>query len=248
MIKFIYGFVLISFISVSFVSAQSKSIEHVNQVWTGYLNQTRLNKKWGIWFDAHLRTKEDIVNGLSQAIIRPGLTYYLNDDVKLTAGYSFINHFPAENHKNISMPEHRPWVQVQWHNRYPSLRLMQWVRFEERFRHKILNNDALADGYNSNFRMRVNLLLQYSLSKKKFAPGTFSFATGSELMVNLGKKIVYNTFDQNRFFIGFHYHVNKHDYLQFGYMNLFQQLSTGNQFKSINTGRIFYFHNIDLRK
>ena len=248
MLKFFYCLMLTCSVSLSTVVAQSKSIEHIDQLWTGYLNQTRLNQKWGIWFDGHIRTKEDIFHGSSQAILRPGIMYYLNDDVKLTAGYAFINHFPGDNHKNISMPEHRPWVQLQWHNKYPSLKLMQWVRIEERFRHKVLNNDKLADGYNSNFRMRVNLLLQYSLSKKKFAPGTFSLATGSELMVNLGKKIVYNTFDQNRFFLGFHYHVNKHDYLQFGYINIFQQLSSGNQFKSINTARIFYFHNIDLRK
>ena len=92
------------------------------------------------------------------------------------------------------------------------------------------------------------MLMQYPLSAKKFAPGTFSFAAGSELMMNLGKKIVYNTFDQNRFFLGFHYHVNKQDYIQFGYMNVFQQLSAGVQYKSINTARLFYFHNIDLRK
>lgn len=34
----------------------------------------------------------------------------------------------------------------------------------------------------------------------------------------------------------------------FGYMNFFQQLSTGNQYRSIHTARVFYFHNMDLRK
>ena len=246
--KFLGFLFLIFTANVTDVSAQSKQIEYSGQVWTAYLNQTRLNQKWGIWFDGHLRTKEQVFNGLSQAIIRPGITYYLNDDVKFTAGYAYINHFPSDNHKNISMPEHRPWVQVQWHNKYPKLKLMQWVRVEERFRHKILNNDQLARGYNRNYRMRINMLMQYPLSSKKFAPGTFSFAAGSELMMNLGKKIIYNTFDQNRFFLGFHYHVNKQDYIQFGYMNVFQQLSAGVQYKSINTARLFYFHNIDLRK
>lgn len=236
------------FLTTTNVVAQSKNVEHISQVWSGYFNQTRLNDKWGFWVDAHIRTKEHLVNNLSQTIIRPGLTYYLNDDAKLTAGYAFVNHFPGDNHKNISMPEHRAWLQLQWHTKYPNLKVMQWVRLEDRFRHKVLNNDQLADGYNKNYRARVNILLQYPLSKKKFAPGTFSLVTGSELMVNLGKTIVNNTFDQNRFFLGFHYHVNRHDNLQFGYMNIFQQLASGSQFKSTNTARIFYFHNLDLRK
>ena len=195
----------------STLMAQTKTITDVEQVWLGYFNQTRFSNKWGMWVDLHLRTKEDFFNDLSTGIIRLGLTYYLNDDTKLTAGYAYVNHFPADNHKNVSQPEHRPWQQVQWHSRFPNLRLMQWFRLEERFRRKILNDDELADGYGFNFRFRYN-------------------------------------FDQNRFFLGFNYHINKHDNLQFGYMNLFQQLAAGNQYKSIHAARIFYFHNLDLRK
>ena len=76
--------------------AQVKQTETVQQAWFGYFNQTRFSNKWGSWTDMHLRTKEDFVSGISQGIIRLGLTYYLNDDTKLTAGYAYVNHFPAE--------------------------------------------------------------------------------------------------------------------------------------------------------
>lgn len=240
----------VSFLMTSFVSllAQVKTTEDVEQAWFGYFNQTRFSNHWGAWADLHLRTKEDFVNHLSQGIIRLGITRYLNDDTKLTAGYAFINHFPADNHKNISQPEHRPWQQLQWHTKYSRLRLMQWIRLEERYRHKIKNNDELAAGYNFNFRVRYNILTQFPLSKKRFQPGSFSFVLSDEVFVNFGKQIVYNTYDQNRFFAGFHYHVNKHDNLQFGYMNVYQQLASGFQYKSIHTARVFYFHNLDLRR
>lgn len=228
--------------------AQTKQTEHINQVWLGYFNQTRFSNKWGAWADLHVRTKEEFFSNFSTGIIRLGLTYYLNDDTKLTAGYSFVNHFPADNHKNISQPEHRPWQQLQWHTKYPKLRLMQWFRLEERWRRKILNDDTLADGYSFNFRLRYNLFAQFPLSKKRFQPGTVSFVANDELHINFGKQIVNNYFDQNRFFLGFNYHVNKHDNLQFGYMNVFQQLAAGNKYRSLNAARIFYFHNLDLRK
>lgn len=228
--------------------AQGKSLTIEEQVWTGYFNQTRFSDKWGIWTDLHVRTKDRFFNNLSQAIIRPGITYYIKDDVKLTAGYAFINHFPAESHPGISQPEHRPWQQLQWHTRYPKLRLMQWVRLEERYRRKIANANTLADGYNFNFRLRYNILAQFALSKKPFNPGSLSAVLSNEAFVNFGKQVVYNYFDQNRFFAGFHYHVNKHDNLQFGYMSIFQQLAAGNKYRNIHSARVFYFHNLDLRK
>jgi hypothetical protein len=214
----------------------------------GYFNQTRFNDRWGMWADLHLRTKDDFVHDLSTGIIRLGLTYYLNDDLKLTAGYAFVNHFPADNHKNISQPEHRLWQQIQWHQKFKRIRTMQWVRLEERFRHKILNDDELAEGYNFNFRIRYNFLFQTALGNKPFKKGTFSWVLNDEVHINFGKQIVYNYFDQNRFFTGFNYFLSDHDNIQFGYMNLFQQLSSGSSYRVVHAARVFYFHNVDLRK
>jgi hypothetical protein len=228
--------------------AAQKSTSSVNQMWLGYFNQTRFSNKWGLWADVHLRTKEDFIEDFSQAMARVGLTWYLHDEVKLTVGYAYVNHFPSDNHRNVSQPEHRPWQQLQWHTRYPKLRLMQWIRLEERYRRKILNDDHLASGYNFNFRLRHNIFARFPLSKNAFQPKTISFITNNEIMVNFGKQIVYNYFDQNRFFLGFAYHVNKRDDLQLGYMNIFQQLPAGNRYRSTHIARVFYFHNLDLRK
>ena len=86
------------------------------------------------------------------------------------------------------------------------------------------------------------------MSRRPFEPGTFSFILNDEVHVNLGKEIVYNYFDQNRFFAGFALYTNKRDNLQFGYLNLFQQLAAGNRYRNIHALRVFYFHNVDLRK
>src|SRR5436190_23960690 len=108
--------ILFEFIT-TFLYAQTKTTTSVEQLWFGYFNQTRFSNKWGMWADLHLRTKEDFFTNFSQSIIRLGLTYYLKDEVKVTVGYAYVNHFPADNHKNISQPEHRPWQQLQWHTR-----------------------------------------------------------------------------------------------------------------------------------
>lgn len=249
MIRKIGFFVLTAQLLALSLEAQTvKNTSHINQVWGGYFNQTRFSNRWGLWADIQLRTKENFFDNLSQSLNRIGATYYLTDNTKLTLGYAFINHFPGDNHANISRPEHRIWQQVQWHNKYPRLRLMQWLRLEERFRHKVLDNDNLAPGYDYSWKLRYNFFLNAPLGRKAFAPGTFSFVLNDELHINFGKNIVYNYFDQNRFFVGFSYHTSASDNIQFGYMNLFQQLSSGNSYKDIHAARVFYFHNLDLRK
>ncbi|HZH66319.1 MAG TPA: DUF2490 domain-containing protein [Flavisolibacter sp.] len=229
------------------VFAQTKTKTSQQQVWLGYFNQSRFSNKWGLWVDVHLRTKEDFFTNFSQAIYRGGITYYLNDATKLTIGDAYISHFPSDNHKKVTQPEHRPWQQLQWHTVYPKVRTMQWVRLEERFRRKILNDSTLADGSSFNFRARYNFLLQVPLTKGKIKAGDFSFILNDEVHLNFGKQILNNTFDQNRAFIGFAYHVNNHDNLQFGYMNLWQQLAGVSNYRSTHTARVFYFHNIDWR-
>jgi hypothetical protein len=42
--------------------------------------------------------------------------------------------------------------------------------------------------------------------------------------------------------------MNEKSNLQVGYMNLFQQTTAGNKYKSINAARIFFFQNLDARK
>ena len=225
-----------------------KTVTTDEQTWLAIFNQTRLSSKWGFWFDAHLRLKDDFVGDLSQAIVRAGPTYYVNNDLRLTAAYAYVYFFPAPGHTNIGLPEHRPWQQVQWFIRGSDARLMQWIRLEERFRRKTFTDNELGEGYNFNWRIRYNFALFLPITKKRFEPGGLQFLINDEVMVNFGKNIVYNHFDQNRFFVGLVYQINKHAQLHGGYMNLYQQLPAGNKFRNQHTVRVFYFHNFDLRK
>ena len=242
------GIVLIALLGVcSHVFAQ-KHTQHIQQFWAGYFNQVRLSEKWGVWSDVHLRTREDFFSNLSTFIVRGGIMYHANDRLRFTAGYAYVNHFPAESHPDVSQPEHRPWQQVQWTVNGRKSRLLQGIRLEERFRRKIKDEDELADGYNFNYRVRYNTALTLPLGKEPFARHSLSAVLNNELMVNFGKEIVNNYFDQNRFFVGFAFHVNSHSNLQFGYLNLFLQQPAGNRYRNIHAPRIFYFHNLDLRK
>ncbi|MGC4100016.1 DUF2490 domain-containing protein [Ferruginibacter sp.] len=244
----IYGTIIMLLFAANGSAQTTKQTEKLNQVWLGYLNQTRFSNKWGMWADLHLRTKENFFDNYSVSILRAGITYYVTDATKLTAGYAYVSIYPGDNHKGITQPEHRPWQQVQWHTKYGKKRMMQWIRLEEKYRRKILNDSTLADGYSFNWKLRYNIWYEIPFSKNGPLPKTWSFILNDEAHVNFGKQVVNNYFDQNRFFAGFKYQLNNEMNVQFGYTNVFQQLSAGNRYKSINGARIFLFHNVDLRK
>lgn len=233
---------------VQFCVAQKKQTLVDEQVWVGYVNQTRLSDKWGITADANLRTKRDWFTNFYHAIGRVGVTYYLNDACRISAGYAYVNNFPDIGHADVSQPEHRPWQQIQWQTPAGKNSITQRFRLEERYRRRILNDSTLAPGYTFNFRARYQFSMQFPLSRRGIVAHTFSVITTDEIMVNFGKTIVYNYFDQNRFFAGVSYHTSAASQLQMGYMNVFQQLSSGYQVRYSNIIRVFYYHNLDLRR
>jgi hypothetical protein len=228
------------------LNAQTKHTTTTNQVWYGYYPQIRLTKHWGLWSDAELHQKSNFIKDVSQTVFRLAGTYYINDLTKFTAGYTFINYNPDEKHLYVSQPEHGGWQQLQWYTYYRKKKLMQWIRLEERFKRNIINDSTLANDYTYTWRARYNLFYQLPLSSKGIAAHQLSAVIGDELYINFGKHIVNNYFDQNRIFLGFSYMVNSHDNLQFGYTNIFQQLSAGNQYKRLNLIRLSFFENIGL--
>ena len=63
-----------------------------------------------------------------------------------------------------------------------------------------------------------------------------------ELLIQFGKELVYNTFDQNRFFIGIRQNLSKQFSYDFGYMNVYQQRITGYQYDMNYTIRLFFYY------
>jgi len=135
--------------------AQEKDVEHLEQTWFGYFNQTRLTDKSGIWLDLHLRLTGDFVDDVGVSIGRIGYTYYLTDQTRLTLGYAYATQYSLAA-GTPSIPEHRPWQQVQWFEKKSWFSLAQYIRLEERFRGEEENGELTGD-YSFNYRVRYNM-------------------------------------------------------------------------------------------
>jgi long-subunit fatty acid transport protein len=225
--------------------SQTKEFETEEQTWLGYFNQTRFTNKSGMWLDLHLRFAGDFLDHKALSIARAGYTYYLSDHVKLTAAYAYATRYSTVSGPNV--PEHRPWQQIQWQEKKNGFNMMQWVRLEERFRRKVSAGE-LTDEYSFNYRIRYNMAFTIPLKGKQVVAKTPFLFANNEVMINFGKEIVNNYFDQNRAFVGLGYQFTSHLNAQLGYMYVFQQLPAGNEYLNINTIRLFVFHNLDVRK
>lgn len=211
-------------------------------LWLGQFNQLRYSNRLGLWVDIHLRSIGGADARFAQSILRVAPIWYLSDQARLAAGYAWINHFPDEGHRYVSQPEHMIWGQFQWFNQYPRLRTMQWIRLEQRYRRKILNDYELASGYTQSSRLRYNLAAFIPVTARKFQPGGLFVAVNDELHMNLGQPRSY--FNQNRAFAGLGVQTTAHSQLHMGYMHLFVYRSASDTYLRTHTLRIFWFLNL----
>lgn len=239
-------FIVLLLLSSAAQAFAQKQIEVRNQTWLGYFNQTRFTQRSGVWVDLHYRLTGDFTQTRSINIARVAYIYYLSDQVLLMAGYAYAKQFSSV--ENIpAAPEHRPWQQIQWVVKKHGFSLRQSLRVEQRFRGK-LENGVLVNDYNFNWRFRYNFAISVPLKGKQVVAKTPFLYVNNDIHINAGKSIVNNYFDQNRFFLGIGYQFTSQLNAQLGYMNVFQQQPSGNQYVNINAIRLYVIHHLDLRK
>lgn len=239
-------FIILLLLATRPLSAQQKVVTDRSQLFVAYLNQTRISDKWGIWTDLHYRRSDNFADRNFLALGRLGLTYYLREDVRITAAYAYVHAFPDPGLKTAK-PEHRPWQQIWWRNKYSHFQLTQALRLEQRFVRKV-SNDVLTDDYTYSNRIRFNIMATVPLKKKSAEKSRLFAVVNNEVFLSFGTNVVYNHFDQNRFFTGLGWQFNSNWSAHLGYMNLFQQLSSGNTFFNNHCIRLFVYHNPDLRR
>lgn len=218
---------------------------HQQQLWLGYVNQTRLSTKIGLWNDIHYR-ESNLDNKPTLAMWRSGLNYYLQDNIRITGGYASVFTYP-DNLNGDFLYEHRPWAQIWWSNKYQGFNTVQWLRPEYRIRQKMAN-DKKTNDFESYFRVRANLSLFVPLNNNEIKAGTIFLSMNNEVFVNMGSQIVYNIFDQNRLALGLGYQFSPTMNIQINYLNVYSQAPNGITHTNVDALRVFVFHNLDFRK
>ncbi len=237
------NFILIVFLFPALVLSQNTPpvVQKDNMLWLGYYNTVNIKTKWVINSDAQIRAKNWYHN-YSQALIRSGLGYNINERLTITGGLAHFRYF-ITNYSTRG--EWRPWQELAIHDRLSNLKITHRFRLEERYNQLVKTNEPISE-YAFNYRFRYKLDLRFTLLKINEKGKNLLALIGNELMINAGKNITYNYFDQNRSYVGLNVEFSKKFALQLQYMHIWQQLASGNTFLSTEVVRFNLYHTIAL--
>jgi len=235
-------FVLILSLRTAAQNAPAKQVKEVFNAWFSVNNTLRFSEHWGMIADVHLRTR-DFMAEPDFWFVRTGVNYWFSKKFSANFGYGHMWLMPAEGKHTVGNEDrlHEQFILTQSFGR---IGLFQRLRNEQRWV-QTLTSDAVTG---VKFTDRVRFLLSLNLKVSRSDPRIPSLVVSDELMVQFGRQVVYNTFDQNRLFIGIRQDIRTDLSFDLGYMLIFQQKPVPLLYERHDVLRLFFYWSPDLRK
>jgi len=209
-----YAFTFLLLIGVVFKSSAQKIIYPHSVFWSKLeLNQLDKNNKYGVGVDFVFRSKSGLENNNMFAeplreSIRIWGHYQFSEYARLSIspiGLMHTNEYIAKP-EDLNRPDYIEWrstLQFFHHIKQWDGRIMHTWRYRHEFRfQEQSDSDALRFLMRFRFRYRVRVLLN---SNNFYQDKTAYIAISNEIGLNIGKNVIYNTFNQNRLYIGVGY-------------------------------------------
>lgn len=237
--KFLKISINILFFSVSMAIYSQQITAENQQIWVGYITQSKISEPISIWNDFHWVPE-------SFFIARTGLTLHVNNAIKTTStlGYAHAWFYPPPGNKTFR-PEHRVWGQTTFSHQKESFRFFHRIRYEARFR-GVITEDYLQNEFNFNYRFRYLLQTRYFFKNQQ--KGQLFVMASNEILFNAGHEIKDGfRLDQNRITLGMGYQI-KNVTFQLAYMNQLIESNTDFSFRMNHNVQFLVFHNFELRK
>jgi hypothetical protein len=237
-INYLKPWVLILLFFPASLRAQTRHVQSNNQFWLGYMTSAAITDKYSLWNDFHL-----VPEGF--CVVRTGLTRHF-PNASITGGYAFLWLPPGSGKTSLTRLEHRPWGQVQFNTRLSEkYALTQRIRYDARFREKVIDGE-IVDGFGFNHRVRFLVSVKRMLLTDATRAAKPYISVSDEVLLNFGKEVSFNTFDQNRLSLALGLQTANTQY-QLGFMNRFVQ--TGPDRYTLNHTLVLWItQKFDLRK
>jgi hypothetical protein len=240
------GVVIILFFLKSFTFGQTtnneKQISYYNQSWFSVNSTMRFTDHWGLMADFHVR-KEFFWNEDYFYLVRLGAVNWINGKYPIAYGIAHLWLAPEPGNKTWSN-ENRIYQQWSAAHREGIVQILHRIRTEQRWRDVIVNDQKTGEKQFS-FRLRYLASFNTKIFRDDNLP---SFVLSDEVLVQFGKDIGINSFDQNRLFVGLKLLINSNLNFDIGYMNILQQKSTAYKYDSSDVFRVFFYYTPDFRE
>lgn len=246
-------FFLIGVLCITVAGAHAQSDNRSNtsntNAWLMYFGNHKVSDRWGIHAEVQWR-RHDLLSADQQLLLRTGVDYYTRGNNRLTAGYGFIRTHPyGEFGAPGDFPEHRIWQQFLTSQSIGRVSLSHRYRLEQRFIGNA-NSGSMEGGRYEN-RMRYMAKITVPIGNDWEKP--MFFAVYDEVMLNFGKDVGYNLFDQNRVYGAFGFTITQQIKLEAGYLYQLVQLrsldsTSRNRIENNHTLQIGVFSTLPLMK
>ena len=223
-------------------SESSKQINVQTQFWISLNGTARLSDHWGMLGDIHLR-RNDFIQDPSFFLLRGAAHYWVTEALTLSVGYGHNWIAPARDDWQTWTGENRIYQQLQYAAKFGKVSLLERIRNEQRWHQEVVD-DVLTGEHKFTNRVRLLVSVTAPVSRKPSFP---SLVLSDEILVQFGPEVVTNTFDQNRLFTGLKQRLAKTWGVDFGYMLVFQQKASGNEYDLNHTLRLFFYFTPDFR-
>lgn len=242
-------FIICTLISGGLYAQNGKQITNQHLIWYRFYNHLAFAKhwEWGLEIDERRFMHPDAQH---QLVIRNQLIHTFANGWSAGAGFTyFLQTLPQDPNMadTYLRPELRPHQEVKFkHKLNEIITVTHRYRLEERFFKRMDEQGNHLDGHDFNFRFRYQLQAEMSLIRKDIRKGALGMKVFDEIHLNFGKQIVHNTFDQNRIGGSFIYGLTKNIDLEGGYMNWFQQRSSGSAYFNRDIFRFTLHHYVSI--
>ncbi|MFZ1790193.1 MAG: DUF2490 domain-containing protein [Saprospiraceae bacterium] len=219
------------------MKAQSKQVSHQNLYWLRVNSQIAFSPK--LTLQSEIENRSFFKHNRQHHFIFHNRLHYKFSKVEVAGGFTYSLQSPQdpESLSQLKVPELRTVQELHYQTRVSNkLNITHRFRVDERF---IRKNDGikLQEGYDFNWRLRYRILASLNLPIfSENLPTQIKLA--NEIMVNAGKNIVFNRFDQNRVIVAFEQNLGRKTSIEFSYINWYQQRSSGYQYYQRDISRI----------
>ncbi len=254
--------------SINFCAQDFDTKVDQNQSWLIYNGVFKINNHFNLQSDIQIR-RWDGLKQPQQNLYRIGFDYNFNEKISATVGWAYVETFPygefldevPQKFNHFKFSEQRLWEQIALkHNKMGNFLFDSRFRIEQRWLENIKNigtdllpNFQKFEDKNEGFwrlrhRLRYRLRLQFPLFSSEWKDNILFATLYNEVMINFGKGVTNNIFDQNRLSATLGWRFNKDANIQLGYLNQFIQRGDGAHKENNHTLQLSLNYNFDLSK
>lgn len=193
------------------------------------------NSKWGVQGEIQWR-RNHLITDWQQGLYRVGLNYNVNAQVQLQTGFAYIDTYPYGEYNIASIaktfPEYRTHQQVILKSKIGNVNSLSRLRLEQRWVGRYTNIN-LSKPDQSAFFNRVRYMYRLDIPLK----GNWTTSVFDEVMIQFGKQVGENIFDQNRIGLLLGYRINNQVKIEVGFLNQTIQLG-----REINNKNVYQYN------